>query len=233
MTNLKDYNFFIFLEPNIIKFEAIDDLNKVNFSKKKLIDNLYLAENWDKLKNFLHNNIFDIEKNLNSYVKDINLIISHDDFISVSMSMKFNSDRDQFHQNRLNSLLIDLKNQFKSTIEKFEIIHMIITKFNADGKTYLNISEINNFDKICLEIKFICLKRNIIDDLKEIFFNYQIKIKNIICLEYLKDFREFSEKESSILAGKVLNGLNQNEIFFSRKNTKNMSFFEKFFSFFN
>ena len=41
------------------------------------------------------------------------------------------------------------------------------------------------------------------------------------------------DRKSLIIAHKVLNGLNRNEVFFSNKNTKNISFFEKFFSFFN
>ena len=68
---------------------------------------------------------------------------------------------------------------------------------------------------------------------KDILSKYQVIVRNIVCFEYLKRFEDFSERKSLIIAHKVLNGLNQNEIFFSNKNTKNMSFFEKFFSFFN
>jgi hypothetical protein len=58
-------------------------------------------------------------------------------------------------------------------------------------------------------------------------------VRNIVSFSYLKEFKDFSDRKSLVLAHKVLNGLNQNEIFFSNKNTKNTSFFEKFFSFFN
>ena len=58
-------------------------------------------------------------------------------------------------------------------------------------------------------------------------------VGDVTCYEYLKDFEDFSDRKSVIIANKVLNGLNPNEIFFSNKTTKNVSFFEKFFSFFN
>ena len=110
---------------------------------------------------------------------------------------------------------------------------MVINKFIVDGKTYSQLTEINDYNTIFLEIKFICLKKNIVENLKDVLSKYQIIVRNIICFEYLKGFEDFSERKSLIIAHKVLNGLNQNEIFFSNKNTKNMSFFEKFFSFFN
>ena len=39
MTKLKDYNFFLFIGPTNIKFEAIDINNEIYFSKKNSIDN--------------------------------------------------------------------------------------------------------------------------------------------------------------------------------------------------
>tara|TARA_B100000745_G_scaffold300396_1_gene254213 strand:+ start:2271 stop:2972 length:702 start_codon:yes stop_codon:yes gene_type:complete len=233
MIKSKDYKFFLFTGPTNIKFEAIDVNNEVYFSKKNLIDNSSSIENLDILEKFLKNHIFDIEKNLNNYVKDINLVVDHNDFLFVNLSMKYNFDGIKFNLNRLNSLLVELKSQFKNTIGNFEVIHMVINKFIVDGKMYSQLTEITNYDKICLEIKFICLNRSIVKNLKDILSKYQIMVRNIICYAYLKEFKDFSDRKSSIIAHKVLNGLNQNEIFFSNKSTKNISFFEKFFSFFN
>ena len=233
MTKLKDYKFFLFIGPNNIKFEAIDTNNEIYFSKKNLIDDSSTNENFDLLDQFLKNHIFDIEKNLNNYVKDIHLVIDHNDFLFVNLSMKYSFDGMKFNLNRLNSLLVELKSQFKNTIGNFEVTHMVINKFIVDGKSYSQLIEINNYDKICLEVKFICLNKSIVQNLKDILSKYQIMVRNIICFAYLKEFEDFSDRKNLIIAHKVLNGLNQNEIFFSNKNTKNISFFEKFFSFFN
>ena len=50
---------------------------------------------------------------------------------------------------------------------------MVINKFIVDGKTYSQLTEITNYDKICLEIKFICLNKNIVQ-------NFCIFQKNIL-----------------------------------------------------
>ena len=233
MTKLKDYKFFLLIGSTKIKFEAIDTNNEIYFSKKDLIDNSSNIENLDTLEKFLKNYIFDIEKNLNNYVKDIHLVLDTNDFLFVNLSMKYTLDGIKFDQNRLNSLLVELKNQFKTTIGNFDVIHMVINKFIVDGKMYSHLTEVNNYSEICLEIKFICLNKSIIENLKYILSKYQIIVRNIICFKYLKSFQDFSDRNSSIIAYKVLNGLNQNEIFFSNKKTKNVSFFEKFFSYFN
>ena len=233
MTKLKDYKFFLFVGPSKIKFEAIDTNDEIYFSKKYLIDSSLSIENLDILEKFLKNHIFDIEKNLDNYVKDIHLVIDHKDFLFVNSSMKYTFDGNEFNLNRLNNSLVELKSQFKNTIGNFEVVHMVISKFIVDGKTCSQLTEITNYDKICLEIKFICLDKSIIQNLKDILSKYQIMVKNIVCFSYLKEFEDFSDRKSLIIAHKVLNGLNRNEVFFSNKNTKNISFFEKFFSFFN
>tara|TARA_B100001250_G_C19746782_1_gene765721 strand:- start:74 stop:775 length:702 start_codon:yes stop_codon:yes gene_type:complete len=233
MTKLKDYKFFLFVGPSKIKFEAIDTNDEIYFSKKYLIDSSLSIENLDILEKFLKNHIFDIEKNLDNYVKDIHLVIDHKDFLFVNSSMKYTFDGNEFNLNRLNNSLVELKSQFKNTIGNFEVVHMVISKFIVDGKTCSQLTEITNYDKICLEIKFICLDKSIIQNLKDILSKYQIMVKNIVCFSYLKEFEDFSDRKSLIIAHKVLNGLNRNEVFFSNKNTKNISFFEKFFSFFS
>ena len=233
MTKLKDYNFFLFIGPTNIKFEAIDINNEIYFSKKNSIDNSSSIDNLDILEKFLNNHIFDIERNLNNHVKDIHLVIEHNDFLFVNLSMKYSFDGMKFNLNRLNSLLVELKSQFKNTIGNFEVIHMVINKFIVDGKTYSQLTELTNYDKIHLEIKFICLNKNVIKNLKDILSKYQIYLKNIICFKYLEEFENFNNNKSTIFAQKVLNGLNQNEIFYRKKNSKKQSFFEKFFNFFN
>ena len=47
------------------------------------------------------------------------------------------------------------------------------------------------------------------------------------------EFENFNNSKSTVIAQKVLNGLNQNEIFYTKKSSNKHSFFEKFFNFFN
>jgi len=233
MIKYKNCNFFLSIGTNDIKFEAIDKNNEILFSKNDLVDNLSNTRNFEILEKFLKNNIFDIEKELSSYVENINLVVDHNDFLFVNLSMKYNSDGVSFNFNRLNSSLIELKKYFQNTIGNFEIIHMVINKFIVDGKVYSQLIEASNYNKTYIEIKFICLNRTEVKKLKNILSRYQIFVKNIICFKYLKEFKNFNNSKSTVIAQKVLNGLNQNEIFYKKKSSNKHSFFEKFFNFFN
>ena len=233
MTKLKDCNFFLSIGVNDIKFEAINKNNEIFFSKNDLVDNLPNAKNFEILEKFLKNNIFDIEKDLSNYIENINLIVDHKDFLFVNLSMKYNSTGTSFNFNHLNNSLIELKKHFQNTIGNFEIIHMIINKFIVDGEIYSQLVETSNYDKICIEIKFVCLNKSIVKNLKDILSKYQISIKSIICFKYLQEFENFNNSKSTIIAQRALNGLNQNEIFYTKKSSKKQSFFEKFFNYFN
>ena len=233
MTELNDKEFFLFLEPNKIKFEALDSNCRVFLTKNNFIDNFCDNKNFIQLEKFLDSHIFEIEKNLNNYVKDITLVIEHENFLFVNTSMKYHFDGSKFNLNKLNNLLIELKSHFKNTIGNYEIIHMIINKFIVDGKIYSELTEIGNFEKICLEIRFICLNKDLIDDLKNILSKYQILVRHIVSFKYLNEFENITSSKTSITASKILKGLNQNEIFILGKTPKNISFFEKFFKFFN
>ena len=83
MIKSKNCNFFLSIGTNDIKFEAIDKNDEIFFSKNDLVDNLSNARNFEILEKFLKNNIFDIEKELSSYVENINLVIDHNDFLFV------------------------------------------------------------------------------------------------------------------------------------------------------
>ena len=233
MIKPEDHNYFLSIVANVIKFEVIDKNNEIFFSKNDLIDNLSNSRNFEILENFLKNNIFDIEKDLSSYVNNINLVIEHDDFLFANLSMKYNFNGISFNIDRLNNSLVELKKYFQNTLGDYEITHMVISKFIIDGKVYSQLIESSSYNKICMEIKFICLNKSIIKNLKDILSKYQISVKNIICFKYLKEFENFNHSKSTIIAQKVLNGLNQNEIFYEKKGPKKDSFFEKFFNFFN
>ena len=233
MNKSKDYNFFLSVKKNNIKFDVLNKDDEIFFSKNDLFEYLSNEINFESLEKFLEKNIFYIEKELKSYVKNINIVLDHNDFLFVNLSMKYNFNGTNFNLNHLNSSLVELKKYFQNTIGNFDITHMIINKFILDGKVHSQLIETSNYDKMCIEIKFICLNKDIVQNLRNILSKYQIFIKDIICFKYLQEFENFNNSNSSIIAQKVLNGLNKNEIFYVKKSSKKLNFFEKFFNFFN
>ena len=114
----------------------------------------------------------------------------------------------------------------------YQLTHMTINKFIVDKKNYHTQPQNDIFKNVFLEFKFICLKKYILKSYQDILTNYQISIKNIFNYDYVNSFRTGENDSISILAYKLNNGLNPNEISFSKKYAKKLGFFEKFFKFF-
>ncbi len=233
MSNNNDYQFFLFLDTKKISFDVLDLENRSSFSKEIEINSVSTQNSMKLLEDFLDNNIFNIEKKINDYVKEINLIIDNNSFLSVNLSVKYNFKGLKFKINQINGSLIDLKNQFKKTIGNYEIIHILISKFIIDDEEYPSLPEGTNYNDLALEIRFICLKNNLILDLKKILSKYQISLNKILCYEYLNEFQRSDSENIFNIAHNVLKGTNPNEIFLVTKSTKKVGFFEKFFNFFN
>ena len=233
MSNNNDYQFFLFLDTKKISFDVLDLENRSSFSKEIEINSVSTQNSMKLLEDFLDNNIFNIEKKINDYVKEINLIIDNNSFLSVNLSVKYNFKGLKFKINQINGSLIDLKNQFKKTIGDYEIIHILISKFIIDDIEYTSLPEGANYNNLALEIRFICLKNNLILDLKKILSKYQISLNKILCYEYLNEFQRSDSENIFNIAHNVLKGTNPNEIFLVTKSTKKVGFFEKFFNFFN
>jgi len=233
MDSKLDYKYFLLVGPKKISLKVLNSKNEFLYTKERSENSLTLEENLDSLENFLKQNIFEVEKNLNNHIKDVILILDHDDFVSVDMSFKINFKETQLSKDNMTNSLIDVKNQFKKTVFDYEIIHIMINKYIIDGLDHLSLPMHNNYQNLSLEIKFICLKNDIIQKLRKILSKYQISLNKILCYSYLSKQNSYKNENIFIIADKVINGFNQNEIFLVNKDIKNSGFFEKFFNIFN
>jgi hypothetical protein len=62
---------------------------------------------------------------------------------------------------------------------------------------------------------------------------YQIKVSHYMSESYIKEFFKDDDLELSVMANKLRNGYNHNEVILIPKNIKNKGFFEKFFQLFS
>ena len=222
---------FISLEKTIIF--ALNS-KKQNLYKKELSNlDSQIFENLNELTNFLDKNIFSLEKKLNRFVNNINLIINHDDFFSINLSVKNRSEFKKMDISQINNLLLESKNHVKKSLDENEIIHMKINKFVIDGKDYISLPDDIDSSNFFVEVEFICLPKKLIKNVEKILINYQISINKILSYEYLCNFKSSPNENIFIVADNILNGLNQNEVFLINKSAKNKGIFEKFFNFFN
>ena len=229
MDNLKK-KIFLTIKSNIFTLNVIGDDSKILFNEDLLHDD---TEDYTiSLNKFLDEKIFKVEKEFKFYIKDIHLIIEDKNFINFDLSL-IKDFKNKF--DKTNDILSEISN-IKETILKsnsdFQLIHMMINKFIIDGKNYLELPNIKTKKNFFLEVKFICFRIEKLITIKKTLSKYQIKIKKTFNYEYVKSFRKDNSEHISLVANKLDNGLNKNEIKFMEKNSKSIGFFEKFFKFF-
>ena len=153
--------------------------------------------------------------------------------ISVGISLFKKLDGSKLKEANIKFLVQEAKQQILKCYTNYNIAHIIINNYKIDGVDYSYLPNEMNCNNLCVEAKFICLKKDIILNLKKILSKYQISLNKILYFDYLNDLDVSDNKNIFVTAEKVLRGFNQNEILLINKSTQNKGFFEKFFDFFS
>jgi len=233
MNDIYNTRYFILLKKKKILFQALDPANKV-ILKKEIFINDYSIENiFNRIEEFLKKNIFDIEKNLKNFIKEIYVIFESDLFFKAGSSVKYSIHKTSFEYDSIKDLLLEIRNQFKKFSPKDEIIHMIIDKYILDGQNYEILPKDIDNDNLIIEVNFVCLDNQIVNGFKKIFSKYQISVNKILSYDFLKGLDNQQNDNIFDRADYSINGLCKNEVLITDKTHKNPGFFEKFFNFFN
>ena len=84
-----------------------------------------------------------------------------------------------------------------------------------------------------MAIKFISISNNQASVFEKLLKKHQIQISQFMSATYIQNFFNRDINELSIMASKLRNGYNRNEVTLVSKNTENKGFFEKFFQLFS
>lgn len=233
MKNNSNNKTLLFLTLNKFTLIVLDEFNKVIFKKELLLKVSSEKFNFELLDNFINQNIFKIEKELNEFVKIIILIIDHNDIFSVNLSIKNKINDVILNNNLINNLLIEAKSYCKETLEKVNVMHMKIDFFYIDNNIYKTLPDKIRFKNLSVDLSFICIPNNFLQNLEKVLNKYQISLGKVLSYKYLNNFIDIANNELGLVSKKILHGFNENEVIFTHKRSKNLSFFEKFFNFFN
>ena len=206
---------------------------EVIFKEEKLFDDHNEDSKLKILDKFLAQNILKIEKNLKNFVKDTYIILDNREFFPIEISIKKDHNGSSISQENLINPLNILKNLCQFSFKDKKIIHMLIENYQIDGKNYSFLPgnlKCNNFS---LDIKFICLSKNLIDHYESILKKYHILVNQILNAEYIKQFQDPQNPNIYTTASRIISGYNNNEISLVNKTQKNKGFFEKFFDLFS
>ena len=110
---------------------------------------------------------------------------------------------------------------------------MVINNYIINEKKYLSFDTDLNSDYLCIELNFISISNQTTFIFDKLLENYQIKISQYLCGNYIKSYFDKDNTEFSKMAFKLRNGHNNNEVILVPKNNQNKGFFEKFFQLFS
>ena len=185
-----------------------------------------------RIINFLTDNIFIIEKQLNQFVTGLNLIINSNRFQLINLSIKQNIYDEVTKKDQIN-ILNDLKNYVQDNYLNYTIIHYLINHYLLDDNIKKNFDLSKKCNHFCIDTTFILLNKEDIFFYKKIFEKFQISVEKVIYGKYIFDTfdsKKFNECEMGL---KISSGFNPNEVFIIQKSVEKKGFFERFFHFFN
>ena len=196
-----------------------------NFNKNYL--------NFNNLEIILENSIREIEKDTNSFLNEIYLMLDTEESMSIYLSLIKDNEGGKIDKKNIQYLVQDAKQQILRSYFDKNITHIIIEKYMVDNVEYsylpLNIS----CKKISIDIKFICFPKHLIKKVERLFNNHQILINKIICTKYAQKFNIDNYETNICKIGFQLNsGLNKQEVITVPKILNKKGFFEKLFYFF-
>ena len=187
----KNYNIFFDLGSTTIRGAAFGkNLNDQQISFEKNY-NLSLKKenlNIDNLNNNLEFLILDLEKKINEYIENANILIDSVDSLNLTMSISKKGDNKKLTNNDAKILVQSAKQDIVRHNGDIEILHIIVTNFKIDGENFSTLPIEKKYKLLSIDILFICFPKNILNKINHIFKKNNILIQNFISSSYAKTF---------------------------------------------
>ena len=233
MSKNSEFETYLIITPNAYEIYLFDTKNFKNLYEQ----NLTFQNNTDVidqnlLNKFLEENIFKIEKLLGEFVRNIFLIIENNKILNIHLGIKKKMYEKNINKKYLENILVDANDLFKENYQNQKTMHIIISRYFANGEYYQNLEDNLKSEYLCLEIQFKIIPKNIGLDIEKILGKYQIFVSQYLDRNYIKSFIKDEQTIFSEMIYKIKNGLNENEAKLVPKNPKKTGFFEKFFQLF-
>ena len=226
-----DFETFLYISDNKYQIFVYDKNNSKNLYNEEIKNDNEIELNI--LSKFLDDNIYKIEKKIKNFIRSIILIIEDDKILEIGISLKKKNYEKSENQKQLENSLVEVKDIFKENYQDLLIMHMVIVE--KENNFLLNNAN-NNDDYLFLEVNFISIPNKFTFYFDKLLENHQINIKRYMSGDYIKSFFDIESKESMelfVMANKLNDGLNKNEVQLISKSKENRGFFEKFFQLFS
>jgi len=231
MIENSDFETFLYISKSKYQIFVYDKNNLKNLYNEEIgySDEIEL----NTLSKFLDDNIYKIEKKIKNFIRNIILIIEDDKILEIGISLKKKNYEKSENQKQLENSLVEVKDIFKENYQDLLIMHMVIVE---KENNFLLDNANNSDDYLFLEVNFISIPNKFTFYFDKLLENHQINIKRYMSGDYIKSFFDIESKESMelfVMANKLNDGLNKNEVELISKSKENRGFFEKFFQLFS
>ena len=231
MIENSDFETFLYISKSKYQIFVYDKNNLKNLYNEEIgySDEIEL----NTLSKFLDDNIYKIEKKIKNFIRNIILIIEDDKILEIGISLKKKNYEKNENQKQLENSLVEVKDIFKENYQDLLIMHMVIVE---KENNFLLDNANNSDDYLFLEVNFISIPNKFTFYFDKLLENHQINIKRYMSGDYIKSFFDIESKESMelfVMANKLNDGLNKNEVQLISKSKENRGFFEKFFQLFS
>jgi len=231
MIENSDFETFLYISKSKYQIFVYDKNNLKNLYNEEIgySDEIEL----NTLSKFLDDNIYKIEKKIKNFIRNIILIVEDDKILEIGISLKKKNYKKNENQKQLENSLVEVKDIFKENYQDLLIMHMVIVE---KENNFLLDNANNSDDYLFLEVNFISIPNKFTFYFDKLLENHQINIKRYMSGDYIKSFFDIESKESMelfVMANKLNDGLNKNEVQLISKSKENRGFFEKFFQLFS
>ena len=229
----KEIQSFLYLKKNKISFAIFENLNNLVFIKNEFFSD-DINDYGVIINKFLDKNLFTIEKKIQRYIKNVNIILNHDQFLEIYISIKDFRKNNKITKDDVQYLISDLKKQVLGNNHDYSIISIKINNFRINEKIFENFEEIIDGKNYCIEASFIILsnlvKQNLILQLSKV----ELELNKIISTKSINTqiVNEAKNNEEMMKAAKYFYTGAQNEVYLVSKSKEKKGFFEKVFNFF-
>ena len=233
MDNYLNFETYLYICPKKFSILVNTETKKKIYEKDLTLKTNIEYIDLEILDRFLNENIFEIERLLKNFVKNIYLIIDCEEFFPIDISLKKKNYGGFITIKNINYIVNEAKDQCSNTLVDKKIIHILIDKYLIDDEKFLNLPQNLKCNHFSLDINFICLPLSYLKRIENILSKYQISISRVISMKYLETLFLDQNVHFGDMVEKVVDGHNLNEVVMSSKKSEKPSFFEKFFHFFS
>ena len=164
MDNELNFETYLFINNKKLIICVIQNTTrKIIYKEQMILDDSFDELKFKRLNDFLDKNIFKVEKILKNFIKNIFIILDSEDFFPIEISIKKDNNGHFINSKTLLHPLNDLKNLCQLNYQDKKIIHMLIENYQIDGKDYSFLPENLKCNNFSLDIKFLCLSKNLIE----------------------------------------------------------------------